>query len=173
MEDLLTHVLSHTRITAIFLHNYFSGGKHTLAELNNVINDIIGLTPHKLHGLEVFPDSWVQVNTPPRLHLYVRPKTASSLFPASFPFLESKKRAAAWPTQAGQLKKLRGVLEYDSLFSSTHGHRWSWGGSTKIKYKVMEIGLEAYRIEKEHKTSVLGYDSFLYKIWHWIPHLAP
>lgn len=36
----------------------------------------------------------------------------------------------------------------------------------KIKYKVMEIGLEAYRIEKEHKTTVLGYDCFLYKIWH-------
>lgn len=56
-----------------------------------------GLTPHKLPGLKVFPPSWVQMSTPARLHLYasVRPKPASSLFPASSPFLESKKRAAA------------------------------------------------------------------------------
>lgn len=61
-----------------------------------------------LHGLEVFPESWVLKNTPARLHPYasVRSKTAFSLFPASYPFLESKKRAAAQSRWAGQLRKL-------------------------------------------------------------------
>lgn len=36
-----------------------------------------------------------------------------------------------------------------------------------------EMGWEAYWIEKVHKSSVLGYNCFLYKIWHQIQHLAP
>lgn len=103
---------------------------------------------------------YFQVNIPGRSQLYATVRPNKHLLPASSLFLERKQGAAAGSGEAGQPRNRCGVLGYDSLFSGTKGHRWSQDGSTKITYTVTangEMEWEAYWLEKEIKTLVLGY----------------